>query len=143
MGDFQLSDYQDALDLFNETVANMTRMVEESHADIVNQLNAYQASGTMDSSDMGAYNLTMYGVDSVHSVHSEIIGSVGNVSNYYINNSTPVMAAQTENTSMSTSLVGHFLSDPTSILPTHDTGTMMVWVIFAVLLGMFFFMYKR
>jgi hypothetical protein len=140
MGEYQPSDYQSALDLFNQTVANLTRLVEESRTDAINELNAYQAA-TGDT-DTGAFDLTMYGIDSVTSVQRNVIENVGNASNYFINNSTTTMAVETEHTGVSTSLVGHFLSDPTSILPTHDTGTMLVWVVFGVILVMFL-LHKR
>ncbi|OPY29683.1 MAG: hypothetical protein A4E28_00743 [Methanocella sp. PtaU1.Bin125] len=144
MGEYQPSDYQTALDLFNQTIANLTRLVEESRADAINEINAYQAAtGDMDT---GAYDLTMYGIDSVTSVQRNVIENVGNASNYFINNSTTVMTVetelQTEHTGVSSSMISHFFSDPTSILPTHDTGTMMVWIVFGIILVMFL-LHKR
>ena len=140
MGDYQPSDYQSALDLFNQTVANLTRIVEAERTDAINELQAFQASQPMDASDMEAYNLTMYGMDSVHSVHSNIIETVGNSSNYFINDSTPMMAVQTDQTSIGTSLFSPLFNDPASLLPTHSTGTLIVWVVFALILGKFLLM---
>jgi hypothetical protein len=140
MSDYQPSDYQSALDLFNQTIANLTSIVEAERADAMSELQAFQASQAMDSSDMGAYNLTMYGMDSVHSIHSNVIDTVGNVSNYYLNSSTPTMAVQTEHTSVGTSLFSPLFNDPASLLPTHDTGMLIVWVVFALILGKFLLM---
>jgi hypothetical protein len=146
MGDYQPSDYQTVLDIFNQTIANLTSFVEGERADVMNELEIFRASGSMDPSDMEAYNLTMYGMDSVTSVQRNVIENVGNASNYFINNSTTVMTVetelQTEHTGVSSSMISHFFSDPTSILPTHDTGTMIVWVVFGAILVMFL-LHKR
>ncbi|MGA9141407.1 MAG: hypothetical protein WBZ29_14365 [Methanocella sp.] len=140
MSDFQPSDYQSALDLFNQTVANLTSFVEAERADALNELQAFQASQAMDSSDMGAYNLTMYGMDSVHSIQSNVIETVGNSSNYFINDTAATMAVQTDHTSVGTSLFSPLFNDPASLLPTHSVGTMIVWVAFALILGKFLLM---
>src|SRR5512135_2239331 len=101
-----MGDYADALNTFNETVIALNQIADVQHVSTMSEINAIQAQ-SMDPSDMGAYNLTMYGMSSIHETKTHIVGTVGNVSNYYLPvDPTPVatsMPYAVEHTSISSS----------------------------------------
>lgn len=148
-----MTDYADALRIFNETVQNLSLAADMQHSDSISEINAIQAS-SMDPSDMGAYNLTMYGMNQVHDAQAHIVSTVGDVNNYNISvDPTPVatsMPFQVEHTSISSSLVtytggsnglfSHFIVDPSSILPTQHPSLWLVYGLFGILLGKFIIM---
>lgn len=148
-----MADYADALKIFNETVANLSQTEDFHQLEAINEINAIQAQ-SMDPSDMGAYNLTMYGVNQIHESKTHIINTVGDVNNYQLPlDPTPVATSatfQVEHTSISSSLTSfvggpdslfsHFLADPTSILPTHHPILWLVYGAFGLILGKFLIM---
>jgi len=145
-----MADYADALKVFNETVANLSQTADFHQLKAIDEITAMQAQ-SMDPSDMGAYNLTMYGINQIHESKTHVINTVGDVNNYQLPlDPTPVATSATfsvEHTSISsslTSLVGgsdglfsHFFADPTSILPTHHPVLWLVYGAFALILGKF------
>jgi hypothetical protein len=144
-----LEQYQYALDIFNQTVANMSSFVDTARADAINELNGLHA-GYTDPVDDGAYNLTMYGMNQISGVTDHVFDTVGNVSNYFVNNSSTV-TLQTEHTSVSgavvsapidsfSSLFTHVASDPGNFVHANSTGFMILGIIFSVLLGKFIFL---
>jgi hypothetical protein len=123
-----MADYAEALRLFNETVQNLSRVADLQRAETIAEVNAIQAQ-SVDPSDMGAYNLTMYGIDQVHFMKNNIVDTVGNASNYDLVNNTTVMALQTDQTAISASLLSgladiilalaSYFSDLVNLLLTH------------------------
>jgi hypothetical protein len=141
--------YQYALDIFNQTVANLSGFVDAARADAIRELNGLHA-GSSDPLDAGAYNLTMYGVDQISGIKDHVVDNIGNASNYFINNSS-VVPLQTEHTSVAqsvatapvdsfSSLFTHVASDPGNFVHTNSTGFMVLGIIFSVLLGKFIFL---
>jgi hypothetical protein len=144
-------EYQYALDIFNQTIANMSSFIDAVRADTIQQLNALNA-GSSDPSDTAAYGMTMNGVDQINSITDHVFDTVGNVSNYFINN-TSTVALQTEHTSVArplasapvdsfSSLFTHIASDPGNFVHTNSTGFMVLGIIFSVLLGKFLILRK-
>mgnify|MGYP005834713473 CR=1 FL=1 len=140
-------DYRQALGIFNETVSNLNSATEAQRLNTISEINAIQAQ-SMDPADMEAYNMTMYGIDSIHDIKCNIMDTVGNVNNYDIYNNTTMGAYQVDPTAVPTTLTagvasnsGGFFSpvitDPTSILPTNSPGQMLVFMTFMLLLGKF------
>ena len=123
-----MADYAETLRLFNETVQNMSRIADLQRAETIAEVNAIQAL-SVDPADMGAYNLTMYGIDQVHFMKNNIVDTVGNASNYDLVNNTTVMALQTDQTGISPSLLSgladiilalaSYFSDLVNLLLTH------------------------
>jgi hypothetical protein len=144
-------EYQYALDIFNQTIANMSSFIDAVRADTIQQLNALNA-GYSDPTDAVAYGMTMDGMDQIGSITDHVFDTVGNVSNYFINNSSTVVL-QTEHTSVAqplasapvdsfSSLFTHIASDPGKFVQTNSTGFMVLGIIFSVLLGKFLFLRK-
>jgi hypothetical protein len=141
--------YQYALDVFNQTIANMSSFVDAARADAIRELNGLNA-GAPDPVDAAAYDMTMNGLDQINGVTDHVFGTIGNVSNYFINNSSTV-ALQTEHTSVAQplasapidsfgSLFTHVASDPGKFVQTNSTGFMVLGVVFSLLLGKFIFL---
>ncbi len=61
--------------VYNQTIANMNESANGQYYTSVSEINAIQA-GSVAPSDMGAYNLTMYGMDSIHDIQSMVVGSM-------------------------------------------------------------------
>lgn len=144
-----LEQYQYALDIFNQTVANLSSFVDAARADAIQELNGLHA-GYTDPADAGAYNLTMYGMDQISGIKDHVVDNIGNASNYFINNSS-VVTLQTEHTSIAqpvgsapidsfSSLFTHVASDPGNFVHTNSTGFMVLGIVFSVLLGKFIFL---
>jgi hypothetical protein len=141
-------EYQYALDIFNQTVANMSSFVDVARNDAINELNNLHSSYS--DPDNGAYNLTRYGMDQITGIKDHVVHTVGNASNYFINNSSAA-TVQTEHTSVAGSalsapiesfgsLFTHVASDPGQFVHANSTGFMVLGVIFSVLLGKFIFL---
>lgn len=145
----ELEGYQYALDIFNQTVANLSSFVDAARADAINELNGLHA-GYTDPVDAGAYNLTMYGMDQISGIKDHVVDNIGNASNYFINNSS-VVTLQTEHTSIAqpvasapiesfSGLFTHVATDPGNFVHTNSTGFMVLGIVFSVLLGKFIFL---
>jgi hypothetical protein len=142
-------EYQYALDIFNQTVANMSSFLDAARADAIRELNSMYAQSS-DPTDMEAYNMTMQGMNQIDGITTHVFDTVGNVSNYFINNSSTV-ALQTEQSSIARPLVSvpidsfsslftHMAIDPGQFIHTNSTGLTILGIIFAVLLGKFLFL---
>jgi hypothetical protein len=103
-----------------------------------------------DPADTGAYDMTMYGMDQIGGITGHVLDTIGNASNYFINNSSTV-TLQTEHTSIAQpvasapidsfgSLFTHVASDPGNFVHANGTGFMILGIIFSVLLGKFIFL---
>ena len=144
-----MADYQQALDIFNETVANLNRFVDAQRIDTISELSNMQAQSS-DPMDTGAYNLTMYGIDQIGLVNRHVMDTVGNVSNYFIDNSSTVNL-QTEHTAVASSLASapvdsisslfsHVVNDPGNFIQANSTGFIVLIAVFSLLLGKFIFL---
>jgi hypothetical protein len=70
----------DALSLYNQTISSMNDSANSQYNSTLSQINYIQAH-SMDPSDMGAYNLTMYGMNAIHGIQSMIVNNVSNIPN--------------------------------------------------------------
>lgn len=145
-------EYNDSLRIFNDTVANMSIAEDVQRLDTIKEITAMQAQ-SMDPSDMGAYNLTMYGINQVHDAKTHIFNTVGNVNNYQLPGVAPTPLAtalplQTEHTGISASLTSgltggtdglfsHIFTDPSSVMPTQHPTLWLIYGAFGLLLGKF------
>jgi hypothetical protein len=141
--------YQYALDIFNQTVANLSRMADSSRSEAIASLNNLQAT-SCDPTDRTAYDMTMNGMNQVGGISDYVFDTVGNASNYALNNSS-IVKLQTEHTSIAGattqapvdsfgSLFNHVVSDPGQFVHTNSTGFMILGIIFSVLLAKFIFL---
>ncbi|MCD1294130.1 hypothetical protein CUJ83_03870 [Methanocella sp. CWC-04] len=115
----------------------------------INEINTIQAQ-SMDPSDMGAYNLTMYGINSITDIKSHIMNTVGDVNNYDIYNSTTMGAYQVDPTAVPTTLMSGVVSQSsgafssgtvtTNLMPVHDPVLLLVIIAFVIVLGKFIFL---
>jgi hypothetical protein len=144
-------EYQFALDVFNQTIANMSSFMDSARADAIRELNNLNA-GSSDPSDAAAYGMTMNGMDQIDGITNRVFDTIGNVSNYFTDNSSTV-TLQTEHTSVAQplasapvdsfgSLFTHVASDPGKFVQTNSTGFMILGVIFSILLLKFLFLHK-
>ena len=101
----------------------------------------------MDPSDTGAYNLTMYGMNSIHDIQSSIVGPVSQVQHFYsqIINQYNVPYDQssiqpTQNVPLDLSFFSPLVTNPASFLPTNNmiTAVGLILVVLVVARYMFF-----
>jgi hypothetical protein len=129
----------------------MSSFVDSARADAIRELNNLNA-GSSGSGDAAAYGMTMNGMDQINGITDRVFDTIGNVSNYFINNSSTV-TLQTEHTSVAQplssapidsfgSLFTHVASDPGQFVHTNSTGFMILGIIFSVLLCKFLFLHK-
>jgi hypothetical protein len=141
--------YQYALDIFNQTVANLSRMADSARSDAIANLNNMQAT-SYDPTDRTAYEMTMNGMNQIGGISDYVFDTVGNASNYALDNST-IVKLQTEHTSIAgaptqapvdsfSSLFTHAVSDPGQFVHTNSTGFLILGVIFSLLLAKFIFL---
>ena len=105
-------------------------------------------ANSTDPSDAAAYNMTLYGMDQVGAMHSHVIATVGNVSNYFIDNNS-TMILQTEHTGVSTALASNAtdpfsglftaVTNPGSLLPSPSWGLLLPIALFTVAFLIFLF----
>jgi hypothetical protein len=144
-------EYQYALDIFNQTIANMSSFIDSARADAIRELDNLNA-GSSDPADAAAYGMTMNGVDQIDGITDHVFDTIGNASNYFIDNSSTA-TLQTEHTSVAQplasapidsfgSLFAHAASDPGQFVQTNSTGFMVLGVIFSLLLCKFLFLHK-
>jgi hypothetical protein len=129
----------------------MSSFMNEARADAIRELNNLNA-GSSDPADAAAYGMTMDGMNQIDGITDHVFDTVGNVSNYFINNSSTV-TLQTEHTSVAqplasapiesfSSLFTHVASDPGNFVQTNSTGFLVLGVIFSILLLKFLFLHK-
>ena len=136
----------DTWSIFNQTIANLNDTANAQFNETVSEINAIQ-SQSMDPSDTGAYNLTMYGMNSIHDIQSSIVGPVSQMQHFYsqvINqynvpyNSSSIQPSQ--NVPLDLSFFSPVVSNPSSFLPTHNviTAAGLVLVVLVAARYMFF-----
>jgi hypothetical protein len=68
----------DAWSIYNQTIASMNDSANAQYYSTISQMNSIQAH-SVDPSDMGAYNLTMYGMNAIHGIQSMIASNLSNL----------------------------------------------------------------
>lgn len=114
--------------IFNQTVSDMNNTANAQYFDTIKEVNAIQA-GSIDSSDTGAYNLTMYGIQSVHDMQSGIIGPVSHLKSLsagsvHVQNSLNLTIPQSAHIF---NLPSQLLADPSGVLP--DTKVLLAGIL--------------
>ncbi len=135
----------DAWSIFNQTITNMNDSANSQYNETINQINTIQ-SQSMDPSDMGAYNLTMYGMNSIHDIQSNIVGPVSHIQNFYsqlINQYNvpydPSSIQPSQNVPLDLSFFSPIVTNPSSFLPTHNVITAVGLVIVVLMAARYMF----
>lgn len=136
----------DPWSLFNQTITNMNNTANAQYNETVSEINLIQ-SQSMDPSDTGAYNLTMYGMNSIHDIQSNIVGPVSQMQHFYsqiINQYNvpydPSSIQPTQNAPLDLGLFSPLVTNPSSFLPTHNViiAAGLILVVLVVAKYMFF-----
>ena len=136
----------DTWSVFNQTITNMNDTANAQFNETVGQINTIQGQ-SMDPSDMGAYNLTMYGMNSIHDIQSNIVGPISQVQHFYsqvINQYNvpydPSSIQPSQNVPMALNFISPIITNPSSFLPTHNviTAAGLILVVLVAARYMFF-----
>ncbi|AFD00420.1 hypothetical protein Mtc_1672 [Methanocella conradii HZ254] len=68
----------DVWTIFSETIRNMNDTANSQYLETLNEVNATQAH-SIDPSDAGAYNLTMYGLQCIHDIQSRVVSPMSHL----------------------------------------------------------------
>lgn len=135
----------DTWSIFNQTIANMNDTANAQYNETVSQINAIQ-SQSMDPSDTGAYNLTMYGMNSIHDIQSNIVGPVSQIQHFYgqiINQYNvpydPSSIQPSQNVPLDLSFFSPIVTNPSGFLPTHNVITAAGLVIIVLMAARYMF----
>ncbi len=138
----------DTWSIFNQTITNMNDTANAQFNETVNEINAMQGQ-SVDPSDTGAYNLTMYGMNTIHDIQSNIVGPVSQMQHFYsqvINQYNvpydPVPIQPSQNVPLDLSFFSPIISNPASFLPTHNVIT-AAGLILVVLMAARYMFYKH
>ena len=136
----------DTWSIFNQTITNMNDTANAQFNETVGQINTIQ-SQSVDPSDMGAYNLTMYGMNSIHDIQSNIVGPISQIQHFYsqvINQYNvpydPSSIQPSQNIPATLNFFSPIISNPSSFLPTHNviTAAGLIIVVLVAARYMFF-----
>ena len=140
----------DALSLYNQTISSMNASANSQYYSTLNEINYIQAH-SMDPSDMGAYNLTMYGMNTIHGIQAMIVNNVSNI---------PSLTAQALNGSTAVAGAGSAVASPApasivnspylnpiatvttaigNIAPAHNLLTAVLLVVIGISIGALIF----
>lgn len=127
---------QDVWQLFNETVRMMNDSANIQYSQTVREINATQA-GSMDPSDMGAYNLTMYGMNTIHDIQSMIISPLSQLKSVYDSaiqaqasvSSLPAATAQ------GTNAIGSIATTAGNVLPSANFVYALIFIVIGIAIG--------
>jgi hypothetical protein len=107
----------------------------------ISEINTIQ-NQSIDPSDMGAYNLTMYGMNSIHEIQSSVVGPMsqlqhlyGQVVNQYNIPYDPTSLPSSPGVTAGGSLFSSIISNPSSLMPTHNIITAAGLVLLVLVIG--------
>lgn len=135
----------DAWSIFNRTITNLNDTANAQYNQTIGEINLIQ-SQSVDPSDMGAYNLTMDGMNTIHEIQSNIVGPVSQMQHIYskvINqynvpyNSSSIQPSQ--NVPLDLSFFSPLITNPSSFLPTHNVVTAAGLVLVVLLVARYLF----
>jgi hypothetical protein len=139
---------QDVWNIFNETVRNMNDTANGQYLSTLSEINATQAH-SIDPTDMGAYNLTMYGMNSIHDIQSSVIGPMSQLKELSGNAMQGQAAASGMAIGPLNINAGNCIGPPGSLatavsgmLPAHDILYALLFILIGIAIGAVLF-YRR
>lgn len=131
----------DAWSVYNQTIASMNSSANSQYYSTLNEINNIQAH-SVDPSDMGAYNLTMYGMNTIHGIQSMIVSNLSNLkgmTEQAINGSAASPAPPAIVNSPYTNPVAMLTNTLGSIAPAHNLFTAVLLVVIGIAIGALIF----
>ena len=132
----------DAWSIYNQTIASMNDSANSQYYSTISYMNNIQAH-SVDPSDMGAYNLTMYGMNAIHGIQSMIVSNLSNLQSMTeqaMNGSAVASPAPpTIVNSPYLSPVASLTNTLGSIAPAHNLFTAVLLVVIGIAVGALIF----
>ncbi|HTY91937.1 MAG TPA: hypothetical protein VMC84_12245 [Methanocella sp.] len=126
----------DVWQLFNDTVRMMNESANVQYSQTVQEINATQA-GSMDPSDMGAYNLTMYGMNTVHDIQSAIISPMSHLKAAYDSavQAQVSVGSLPDPTAQATNAIGSIATTAGNVLPAVNFVYALIFIVIGIAIG--------